>query len=144
MSEGKPYYGDGANAGSTYCYRCAPEGLEPEALAQEVDSPEHCCVCHAPLDCSYTEACQEYVMDAIQEVINDWDNTRNAEIITDMKWYEGLPHVAIVLDWAKELGNHTMEQSDRILVDWLIENVESEYNFGVRLESGKTVWLNRS
>ncbi len=136
MAEGKPYYGQQDNgdlSGDIFCIDCGNDTDQMTTWVDdgEVDSPIHCTTCNKPLDCTYTEECQKYVLGEIIDVINTlYDaNDPRRDTIDNAGWYNGLPVIAITLDWAHELRNYTMEHSDSILVNWFTDNIEQDYNF---------------
>lgn len=106
-----------------WCEDCLPvstESAEVDYDDGEQDSPANCCACGKPLDYSLTPDGVEYVIDSCLEAMDDWDDhiipmADTAE--SEMRYYHGSPHFAIVEDWAKDLSNYSLDRKDRFILD---------------------------
>jgi hypothetical protein len=89
--------------GEVYCDQCALD-IEPEGIAQECDSPQHCGGCGAPVEYSLTGEGVAYVMEAIRDNLrNGLDSSITPADRHHMRYYAGMPHCSIVGDWARDI-----------------------------------------
>jgi len=120
------------------CEDCGiAQGLSEEdsyADAGEADCPQHCAVCHVPLDYSLTTDGVNYVIEALQEQLDAWERSPS-EAMARWKtvhdhykgtWYEGSPWIVITRDWAKELTWYGLRGSKRAgeevhRVRWIVD-----------------------
>jgi hypothetical protein len=97
-----------------YCDHCTGLNSE-EVLHQEIDYPVHCAQCHEPLMDNFTLTGHgiDHVLGTIREVLEiasvwqvamcsvpqyTYSDHRNGT------WYEGMPEISIVQDWADHLS----------------------------------------
>jgi len=106
-----------------YCDECLPVG-ENSSLVEydmgEQDSPANCCQCHRPLDYSLTQEGVKYVLGHLKNCIKngiDW-NIYDCYVGS---YYEGMPHCAVVRDWAFELKNYFLTEEEEEIVDKFLE-----------------------
>ncbi len=89
----------------TYCELCAPEESQEVFGGRECDAPEHCSICHRPLEYSLTPDGVWYVIEAVLEAL---ENGLDATVYScyEGTYYEDSPHFAIVEDWVKHLSGY--------------------------------------
>jgi hypothetical protein len=79
--------------GDEYCANCLParEGeLEVDVDLGEQDTPANCCVCHAKLNYSLTQAGVRYVLEKLLDHIRNPEAGERDVLLdwaTDLKWY---------------------------------------------------------
>ena len=113
-----------------YCEGCAPKDARECVNGNEVDSPQHCSVCHMPLDYSLTSDGVAYVMEALREELGK-GYKRYLEVHECYvgTYYEGEPHVSILWDWACDLLWYTLEDdADRRFVDRFLSWTRGQYD----------------
>jgi hypothetical protein len=112
-----------------YCEDCLPVDSEDEDVfydcSGETDVPEHCCVCHTPLDYCLTSEGIDYVLGAMREELARPTEERNKiHGCYDGTYYEGSRHVEITRDWAKELLNYCLSEEDKEFVENFLEETK--------------------
>lgn len=111
------------------CEDCGiAQGLSEEDSypdAGEADSPQHCAVCHIPLDYSLTDYGVNYVIEALQEQLDAWEESPSKAMaewkavhgVYKGTWYEGSPWVEIAREWAENLKWYGLDSDDMNIVD---------------------------
>ena len=84
----------------------------------ESDCPEHCAVCHVPLENTLTSDGVEYVLEAIRGSLRDGRVARDTvHACYKGTYYEGSRHCEIVRDWAEQLSGYRLEDRQAHFVD---------------------------
>lgn len=99
--------------GQEFCETCLPvdENHPDVDLDQgEQDYIAHCCHCHRPLDCSLTSHGVDQVIESLAEALanEEWESReiRDVSHLTGEDYYKGLPHWAVLMDWAEHIESY--------------------------------------
>jgi hypothetical protein len=104
--------------GSVYCEAHAPKGADAVADGGgESDFPNHCDRCHCPLWNPLTS-------DGVKMVIHDLRSVLVSKVAAQAPskykkgtYYEGSPKFAILCDWAEQIEDYRLSDSDRGVVE---------------------------
>lgn len=110
-----------------FCERCAPNDAK-EYDVGEADAPVHCATCHEPLDYSLTPDGVAYVIEALQEQIDNWNDSPSIAMARWKEkhdcykgsWYENSPWITITRDWAEKLKWYGLDSDDEYTVDMFL------------------------
>jgi len=108
---------------ANYCEDCAPDGVEPEAMPSEVDSPLTCEACSRPLYCTLTNYGVKALLESIMETLDAGHGSWDHVVTLEGDYYNGRRQVEVMRDMvtAANLLDYDLSDTERWLVGYFLE-----------------------